>query len=318
MAAEWQVVAFPVILPWREEFWTLPLYFPDLKVGVIPGWPDKLPYQGLPLPPEAEASGRELKGFQPGELHQWQAFKEYHRAQEDREDDLIQAIRQGRGTASSSPEPLPDAWHLAWQMEKILADQEARLVNVDRGQEWLAEILAPEPWEERLSLGPVPGIGEMVDPEMAELRYHLWQRVMAAYLQGQWVPLLLGRTARSIFLTLRGWPKWTGLRTVQISLPGCRSEKEWLQVRNSAGMMEALDKCGALLAAALTKTAGSPDLAAAALELTRFVEEILAPRWPLPSLWHWPLEIWAPDAEEGEEGRPVLCWAGAGAGVLPG
>ncbi|MHB8069578.1 MAG: hypothetical protein ACYDIC_16930 [Desulfobaccales bacterium] len=318
MAAEWQVVAFPVILPWREEFWTLPLYFPDLKVGVIPGWPDKLAYQGLPLPPEAEASGRELKGFKPGELHQWQAFKEYHRVQEDREDDLIQAIRQGRAAASSSPELLPDAWHLAWQMEKLLADQEARLVNVDRGQEWLAEILAPEPWEERLSLGPVPGIGEMVDPEMAELRHHLWQRVMAAYLQGQWAPLLLGRTARSIFLTLRGWPKWTGLRKVQIPLPGCRSEKEWLQVRNSAGMMEALDKCGALLAAALTKTAGSPDLAAAALELTRFVEEILTPRWPLPSLWHWPLEIWAPDAEEGEEGRPVLCWAGAGTGVLPG
>lgn len=315
MGAGWQMVAFPVILPWREEFWTLPLYFPDLKVGVIPGWPGKLPYQGLPLPPEAEAAGRGLKGFKPGDLKQWQAFNEYRQAQEDREDDLIQAIR--RGTSSSpKPGPLPDAWHLAWQMEKILADQEAHLVSVDRGQEWLAEILAPEPWEERLTLGPIPGIGEMVDPELAELRYHLWQRVMAPYLQERWAPLLLGRTARSIFLTLRGWPQWTGLRAVQISLPGCRSEAEWLQVRNSAGMMEIFHKCGALLAAALTKAAGSPDLAAAALELTEFVEKVLAPRWPLSSLWNWNLEIWAPDSEGGGEGTPVLCWAGAG--VLPG
>jgi len=318
VAAEWQVVAFPVILQWREEFWTLPLYFPELKVGVIPGWPEKLPYRGLSLPPEAEAAGRELKGFQPGELHQWQAFKEYRRAHDDRDDDLIRAIRQGQAATSSQPGPLPDAWHLAWQMEKILADQEARLVSVDRGQEWLEEILAPEPWEDRLTLGPVPGIGEMVDPELAELRYHLWQRVMAPYLQERWAPLLLGRTARSIFLTLKGWPQWTGLRSVQISLPGCRSEEEWQQVRNSAGMAETLDRCGALLSASLAKAAGSPDLAAASLELTKFVEETLAPRWPLSSLWHWNLEIWAPDAEGGADGTPVLCWTGAGAGVLPG
>jgi hypothetical protein len=318
MAAGWQMVAFPVILPWREEFWTLPLYFPDLKVGVIPGWPGNLPYQGLPLPPEAEAGGRELKDFKPGDLKQWQAFKEYRRAQEDREDDLIQAIRRGGTVTSPKPEPLPDAWHLAWQMEKILADQEAQLVRVDRGQEWLSEILAPEPWEERRSLGPVPGIGEMVDPELAELRYHLWQRVMAPYLQESWAPLLLGRTARSLFLTLRGWPQWTGLRAVQISLPGCRSEAEWLQVRNSAGMMEILRQCGALLAASLTKAAGSPDLAAAALELTEFVEKTLAPQWPLSPEWNWNLEIWAPDSEGGKEVAPVLCWAGAGAGVLPG
>jgi hypothetical protein len=318
MAAEWQVVAFPVILPWREEFWTLPLYFPDLKVGVTPGWPNQLPYQGLDLPPEAATGGRELKGYQPGDLRQWQAFKEYRQAQEDRDDDLIQAIRQGTATPPKPPGDLPDAWNLAWQMEKILADQEARLVNVDRSQAWLSEILAPEPWEDRQTLGPVPGIGEMVDPELADLRYRLWRRVMASYLEGRWAPLLLGRTARSIFLTLRGWPQWTGLRAVQISLPGCRSEAEWLQVKNSAGLMASLDQCGTLLSASLTKAAGSPDLAAAALELTEFVEQTLAPQWPLATPWNWNLEIWAPDSGGGEEGTPVLCWTGAGAGVLPG
>ncbi|MEW6657928.1 MAG: hypothetical protein AB1424_04655 [Thermodesulfobacteriota bacterium] len=318
MAAGWQAVAFPVILPWREEFWTLPLYFPDLQVGVIPGWPSQLSYRGLSLPPEAEAAGREFKGFRPGEMQQWQAFKEYRAAQEDGEDDLIQAIRRGTGAPAPQSGDLPDPWNLAWQMEKLLADQEARLVSVDRGQEWLAEILAPEPWEERQTLGPVPGIGEMVDPELAEMRYQLWRRVMAPHLKEPWTPLLLGRTSRSLFLTLRGWPQWTGLRAVQIPLPGCRSEQEWQQVRNRAGMMEILDRCGALLAAALTKAAGSPDLAAAALELTEFVEKTLAPLWPLAPLWHWNLEIWAPEAAAGEKGAPVLCWTGAGAGVLPG
>jgi hypothetical protein len=317
MAAEWQAVAFPVILPWREEFWTLPLYFPDLQVGVIPGWPSRLPYQGLSLPPEAEAAGREFKGFRPGEMHQWQAFKEYRQAQEDREDDLIQAIRRGSAAPTPKSEDLPDAWHLAWQMEKMLADQEARLVTVDRGQEWLAEILAPEPWEERQTLGPVPGIGEMVDPELAEMRYRLWRRVMAPYLTERWTPLLLGRTARSLFLTLRGWPQWTGLRAVQIPLPGCRSEAEWLQVQDRAGMTAALNDGRDLLSAALTKAAGSPDLAAAALELTEFVEQTLAPQWPLDPLWNWNLEIWAPEAEAGDKGAPVLCWTGAGTGVLP-
>ena len=311
MGAEWQIVAFPVILPWREEFWTLPLYFPDLRVGVAPGWPGKLPYQVLPLPPEAEVQARDLKGFHPGELHQWHAFKEYRQAQEEREDDLIQSIRRyGAAPASEPPSPL-DAWRLAWQLEKMMADQEAQMLSVDRGQEWLTEILAPEPWEEKLHLGPVPGISEIVDPELAKLRYHLWERVMAPYLQDHWAPLLLGRTARSLFLTLRGWPQWTDLRAVQLPLPGCRSEEEWSQIRSTAGMRDILDKCGALLAAALTGAARLQDLAAASLELKEFVEETLAPRWPLSPRWNWNLEIWGPDHEEKEEVSPVLCWAGA-------
>jgi hypothetical protein len=317
MGAKWQIVAFPVILPWREEFWTLPLYFPDLQVGVAPDWPGKLPYQGLPLPPEAEIPARDLKGFRPGELQQWQAFKEYRQAQEEREDDLLRAIRQyGAAPASEPPSPL-DAWRLAWQLENMMADQEARLVNVDRGEEWLAEILAPEPWEEKLRLGPVPGIGEMVDPELAKLRYHLWQRVMAHHLQDYWTPLLLGRTSRSIFLTLRGWPQWTGLRAVEVPLPGCRSEAEWARVKEDANLGEHLAKFRELLAAALTSAADHQELLVVSQKLHNFVEETLAPNWPLSPRWNWKLEIWGPDPDW-EEVAPVLCWAGAGAGVLPG
>ena len=125
MGAGWQIVAFPVVLPWREEFWTLPLYFPDLKVGVAPGWPNQLPYQGLPLPPEAEDPGRDLHGFHPGELHQWQAYNEYQQSQDEGEDDLIQSIRQYEGASTPKPQSPLDPWHLAWQLEKMQADQEA-------------------------------------------------------------------------------------------------------------------------------------------------------------------------------------------------
>lgn len=317
MGAGWQIVAFPVILSWREEFWTLPLYFPDLRVGVVLGWPPQLPYQGLPLPPEAEVSPGDLRGFQPGDLHQWQAFKEYLQAQEDREDDLLQAIRRYEAAASPEPRAHPDPWRLAWQLEKMQADQEARLVRVDRGQEWLTEILAPEPWEEQVHMGPVPGIGEMVDPELAKLRHRLWKRVMAPYFQEPWTPLLLGRTARSLFLTLRGWPQWTGLRAVQVPLPGCRSEAEWARVREDEGLQGHLAKFGELLSGVLTNAGDAEKLPEMSRDLQAFVEESLAPNWPLEPLWHWPLEIWGPDPEE-EEAAPVLCWAGTGAGVLPG
>jgi hypothetical protein len=270
------------------------------------------------MPREAEVPISALKGFQPGELRQWQAFKEFRQNQEEREDDLIQAIRRYGAAPVSEPASPLDAWRLAWQLEKMLADQEAQMVSVDRGQEWLAEILAPEPWEEQPRLGPVPGIDEMVDPELASLRYHLWERVMAPNLQDHWTPLLLGRTARTLFLTLRGWPEWSDLRAVQLPLPGCRSEKEWAQVRNSPGMPEILDKCRALLSASLTAATRSPELEEASLDLKKFVENTLAPRWPLSPRWDWNLEIWGPELEEKEEVSPVLCWAGAGAGMLPG
>jgi len=319
MTAGWQIVAFPLILPWREEFWTLPLYFPDLKVGVASGWPGSLPYKGLPLPPEAEAPAGETRGFRPGDLKQWQAFKEYRQSQEEGQDDLIRAIRQ-YGTAAATPDPETHlvAWRLAWQLEKLQADQEAQLVRVDQGQDWLTEILSPEPWEERLNLGTVPGIGEVVDPELAHLRHHLWERVMAPYLEGRWTPLLLGRTARSIFLTLKGWPQWTGLRAARVALPGCRSEAEWLQVRNDPDLGRRLAKFGGVLAEALTRVASSQDLAAAVAEIQEFVARDLMPRWPFAPPWNWDLEVWGPEPEEKEGERPVLCWAGAGGKVLPG
>ncbi len=315
MGSGWQIVAFPVILPWREEFWTLPVYFPDLRVGVIPGWPQQLPYQGMPLPPEAEPHPQELKHYKPGDLRQWQAFRDFQREQGE-EGDLLQVLRH-YGEAAAPEQESPDAWSLAWQIEKMQADQDTQLQLVDQGQDWLQEVLKSEPWEESVSFRAVPGVGEMVDPELAQLRYRLWRRVMAPYLTEPWAPLLLGRTSRSLFLTLKGWPDWTNLKKVQIPLPGCRSGSEWLAVAGDSGAPPWLGKFQELLTALLAAAAGQEDLGAAARGLIEFVNDEVAARWPLPPAWSWDLEVWAPDAATQGDG-PVLCWRGAGIGVLPG
>ncbi len=317
MGSDWNIVAFPVILPWRDEFWTLPLYFPGLKVGVTPGWPPQLPYQGMPLPKEAEVHPRELDHYKPGDLRQWQAFEKYQRGQQE-EGDLIQAIRGYGQDAEPAPAPPPaDAWSLAWQLEKMQADQDAQLLLVDKGQDWLQDVLKPERWEEPASFGPVDGIKEMVDPELAKLRYRLWRRVMVPFLKDQAVPLLLGRTSRALFLTLKGWPEWTELKTVRIGLPGCRNGAEWQTVTGESGKPPWQDKFVAHLAALITAVADHEDVEAAFRELQEFVDEVIVARWPFPVAWNWDLEIWLPDGAS-EAPQPVLCWAGAGEGILPG
>ena len=318
MGSSWNIVAFPVILPWRDEFWTLPLYFPDLQVGVIPGWPEKLAYRGMPLPAEAEVHPRELQHYQPGDLSQWQAFENYRRDQEQEGENLIQAIRgYGQSTAPESQPPSANAWSLAWQLEKMQADQEAQLLLVDRGHDWLQDILKPEPWEDKQSYGPVAGVAETVDPELAKLRYRLWRRVMAPELTDQSAPLLLGRASRPLFLTLKGWPDWTDLRMVKLSLPGCRNGGEWLKVAGEAGRPPWQEKFVDLLAGLLTAAADSQELEAASRELQEFVAEDIAADWPLSEVWNWDLEIWWPD-EAPEANGPVLCWGSAAGGILPG
>ncbi len=314
MASDWHIVAFPVILSWREDFWTLPLYFPDLKVGVVQGWPAQLPYQGLPLPPEAQAQSRDLTHYHPGELRQWQAFGKYQDAMTE-SGDLLQDLRHYGQAKAPAPDASPQVWSLAWQLEKLQADQEAQLGLVDRGQEWLKDILTPEPWEERPSFSPVSGIPEMVDPDLAQLRYALWRRVMAPHLQDPWAPFLLGRTARSLFLTLKGWPEWTGLQKVQFTLPGVQTAAEWLTVCPDGTPPPWQAQAVALLEALLEKADDLQTLEAATAELGEFVTDEVLAHWPFPVIGNFDLEVWVPDAA-GQP--PVLCWSGAGSGNLPG
>ncbi len=318
MGSAWRTVAFPVILPWREEFWTLPLYFPDLRVGVIPGWPEQLPYRGMPLPAEAQVDPRELQHYKPGDISQWQAFENYRRDQAEEGENLIQAIRgYGEATASEAQSPPASAWSLAWQLEKMQADQEAQLLLVDQGQGWLQDVLKPEPWDEGGSYGPASGVVETVDPELGKLRYRLWRRVMAAELEGQSAPLLLGRASRPLFLTLIGWPNWTTLQTVKLALPGCRNEGEWLKVAGETGRPQWQEEFGDLLAALMTAAADNQELEATSQELQQFVENEILATWPLPEAWQGELEIWGPDGVP-EANGPVLCWGSANGGILPG
>lgn len=318
MGSGWNIVAFPVILPWRDEFWTLPLYFPDLQVGVTPGWPPQLPYRGMPLPKEAEVHPRELQHYKPGDLRQWQAFENYQKGQ-GQEGDLIQAIR-GYGqqeAAVPASSPAPDPWSLAWQLEKMQADQEAQLLLVDKGQDWLEDVLKPERWEEPPAFGPVVGVEEMVDPELAHLRYQLWRRVMKPFLGEHAAPLLLGRTSRALFLTLKGWPDWAALKMARLNLPGCRNEAEWQTVAGKGGKLPWQEKFREHLTALLDVAAADQDLPEVLGEFQKFVaEEIVAP-WPFPVMWNWELEVWIPDGAP-TESQPILCWTGAGGGILPG
>jgi hypothetical protein len=318
MGSAWHIVAFPLILPWRDEFWTLPLYFPDLMVGVIPGWPEQMPYQGLPLPPEAEVHPREFKHYKPGDLTQWQAFADYRRDQDEAGENVIQAIRGYGQTAAPEPPPAPpNAWSLAWQLEKMQADQEAQFLRVDQGQDWLQDILKPEPWDDRVSYGPLSGVAETVDPELAKLRYRLWRRVMAPEMPEKSIPLLLGRASRPLFLTLKGWPEWTALRKVQLTLPACRNGAEWSKVAGEAGQPPWQEKFVDLLGALLTAAADNQELEAASRELQEFVADQIVASWPFPEVRYGNLEVWGPDTAP-EANGPVLCWETAGAAALPG
>jgi len=318
MGSPWHIVAFPVILPWREEFWTLPLYLPDLKVGVIPGWPEQLPYKGMPLPPEAEVHPRELEHYLPGDLRQWRAFADYRRDQEDAGENTLQAIRgYGQPGAPEAQPPSPNAWSLAWQLEKMQADQDAQLLLVDKGQDWLQDIFRPEPWADREAFGPASGVPETVDPELALMRYRLWRRALAPFPQDQSVPVLLGRTSRAIFLTLKGWPDWTALKPLRLSLPGCRNGAEWRTVCGGDAKPPWQQQFVALLEALLSAVAQRQDPQDALGKLQGFVKADIVAGWPLPEVWNWDLEIWGPDAAPEKE-ELVLCWTGAGAGILPG
>jgi hypothetical protein len=319
MPMTWRIVAFPMILPWRPEFWTLPLFFPDLTVGVLWQWPAGLPYQGRELPPRAAAGGRDIKQYASGELKQWQAYEEYARDQEGVED-IVRALRGEPAEPKVAPGPWKDeeASNLAWQLEVMEADQEAHLAQVDRGEAWLAEILTPESLEEPGSLSGPPGGIEVLDPEMARLRYLLWKREMGPILKPESAPLLLGRTSQTIFTSLRKEAGGSQTPRVRVALPGCRTEDEYQAAKNAQKAGEWLQGFQELLGACLTAAAQGTDLKARAQELTRWLEEELPRHWPEVPSWTWDLEIWGRDLQAGEGGETLLAWGGLGKEVVPG
>jgi hypothetical protein len=310
---DWHIAAFPLILPWREDFWTLPLYFPDLKLGVTQGWPGQLPYQGLPLPPEAQVQPPDLKNYNPGELSQWKAFNDYQHSQAESAD-LLHDLRHYGRAQEPPPESSSQVWSLAWQMERLQADQDVQLGLVDLGQQWLKDILAPETWEERPAFSRASVVPEMVEPDLARLRYALWRRVMAPLLEDPWAPLLLGRTSRALFLSLKGWPELTGLNRVQFTLPGVHNAAEYQAVCPNGVAPPWQAQVMELLGNLLDEADGVEDLQAAVKELGEFVADEVVTHWPYPVIGNFDLEVWIADQEQ----APVLCWSGAGGDILPG
>ncbi len=317
MPMTWRIVAFPMILPWRPEFWTLPLFFPDLTVGVLWQWPAGLPYQSRPLPPQAAAGGRDIKHYAPGELKQWQAYEEYASDQEGL-DDIVRALRgePAKPAVAGGPWKDEEAANLAWQLEVMEADQEAHLAKVDQGDKWLAEILSPEPLEEPGSGSASPGDIEVLDPEMARLRYLLWRREMGSYLAPESAPFLLGRSSQTIFTSLRREAGGEPAPRVRLVLPGCRTQEEYQAAQKTAaewrhGFQELLRAC-------LDAADQGADLDERAQAFTRWLSDELPRYWAEIPTWTWDLEIWGRDPEVSEGGETLVAWGGLGKEIVAG
>jgi hypothetical protein len=318
MSASWRFVAFPLILPWRPEFWSLPLFFPDLKVGVLWQWPSGVPYLGRPLPPKA-VGGQDFRDYAPGELRQWQAYREYSDNREE-VDDIVRALRGEPAEPEVAGGPWQDeeASSLAWQLEVMEADQEAHLAKVDRGDEWLAEVLAPETWEEPGSFTGMPGGKEVLDPETARLRYLLWRREMREFLGPESAPLLLGRTSQTIFTSLRMEAGEGAAPLARFRVPGCRQEDEYLAARKVEAASGWQKKFQQLLGACLGAADQGANMEQPAQELSRWLGEELPRQWPEALSWTWDLEIWGRDPEVEEGGETLIAWGGLGKEVVPG
>jgi hypothetical protein len=320
MPADRPLVAFPLILPWRQDFWSLPLFFPDLKVGVLWQWPAGIPYQGRPLPPEAAAGGPGLSHYAPGELKQWQAYEEYSSSREEF-GDILRALRgePAEPQVTEGPWKDQDPLSLAWQLEVMEADQEAHLAQVDRGDEWLGQMLTPEEtWEETGSLTAAPEDIEVLDPATARLRYLLWRREMGGLLGPESMPLLLGRTSRTTFTSLRREAGGGRAQRARVRLSGCRTEEEYQAAQTAAAETGWQQEFRQRLGVCLLAAESSGDLEPSAGELNNWLAQELPRLWPeLPS-WTWELEIWGREPEVPEAGEALLAWGGLGKAVVPG
>ena len=316
MASALKPVAFPLILPWRPEFWTLPLYFPELQVGVLWQWPPEVPYRGMELPAQARSGAGELRHYAPGELRQWRAVEEARGTGEEL-DDLVRALK-----GEPPPPPTPEGpwqtetvWSLAWQVELSEAEQEAHLVRVEQRQRGLTELLAAEPWEEPGDFTPGPDL-EVLDPETAALRYRLWRRELD--LQPGVTPLLLSRSAEAVFLSLRREAGGREPERARLKLPGCRSLDTYLQVRQEGAAPPWLGEFSALLRECLRDAGQGQDLEEALESLKKWIHTALHQQWPEPAPFFWELELWSPDPHAPEGGEALLAWGGLGKTVVPG
>ncbi|MGQ9687495.1 MAG: hypothetical protein ACUVXF_01720 [Desulfobaccales bacterium] len=315
MADKRRFVSFPLIIPWRLEFWSLPLFFPDLAVGVLWQWPPGIPYRGRPLPAAAIFDDKELRHYAPGDLTQWQAYEQYAGGTEE-VDDIVRALKGEPPESKVVEKPFKEekAWKVAWRLEVMEADQENHLARVDRGDEMLSEMLLPESWEEPAAVPKPAGEVEILDPETARLRYLLWRREMGALLGPKSVPLLLGRTSQAIFASFRQEAGAGKAPRVRFHLPGCRSEADYQAVKAAGSGWQT--EFARLLEACLEAADSGENLENPAAVLAGWLKEALSSLWPPVPSFTWQLEIWGRDPQLTEGGETLLAWVGLGKGVV--
>ncbi|MBM4284303.1 MAG: hypothetical protein FJ128_03490 [Deltaproteobacteria bacterium] len=223
-------------------------------------------------------------------------------------DELVRELRGESRRPAPERRASPEAWALAWQLEKMQADQEAQMHLVDRGQEWLTEIFRPEPWADTSGIRATTGVQEVADPDLARLRYLLWRRVMAPELTGSWAPLLLGRGSRGMFAALVGFSEFLSLPRLEVQLPGVRTADRWQAPAELAAEPAWRGRFREALEACLSAARSGEGLTAAGVDLSALAQEF-AQAWPTPPSWWWPLEFWPRLEVNGKAWGPLLCGA---------
>lgn len=207
---DWTWVAFPVCLPWQEEFGPLSFYFPEVECGLLLQAPPAVGWRSRFQPPKYQNLPALLKGFRPGELRQWQAFLDFLASQEGDDTELRAAIR-GELAPVLPPSPEPELlWSLAYQLEQVLSDAAAGLAALRRQEQALSTALGGE-LEEITALGSVePSFSPDLDRtppdlELTRLRLLFWRQLLEVEPQRQRLGLVLEPAAGA------NHPRWLWL-----------------------------------------------------------------------------------------------------------
>lgn len=258
-----QYVLFPLVISWQPWYACLPYYLPNLRAGLVTGAPGAPGLQTCLLPPKHQVWQAFAKHFQPGELSQWQAYLNYLAAQEDQDEQDLQAAIRGK-LAPVLPAQLDREalWSLAYQLEATLAEKSAVLQQIVAQERMLGEMLgeADAPDQEALPVDVAfsPPLAQgPPDLPLARLRLQFWQEIMAPYLADPWTMAVLEPAAgesspRFLWEAARedGQDIWrAGFTLPSVGLPAGQVQPEWEDL--DAGVR--FQKTLARLLATLTK-----------------------------------------------------------------
>jgi len=305
---------FPLVVAWQPWLASLSFYLPNLHVGLMTGAPPGNPVHSCLSEPRKQVWQTFAKHFQPGELSQWQAYLQYLAAQEDQDEQDLQAAIRGTLAPVLPPQLDGEAlWSLAYQLEETLAEKNRVLAQVAAQERALERILGETDEAERhdlpldVTFSPLLA-GGVPDLPLARLRLHFWQKILAPHLSAPWTMVVLEPYAGESsprFLWEAARDEGQDLWQAQFLLPPWQD-----QPPQEAAALAALE-LGVLfqktLAGLLEAVAAAPDTA------DRWQEELAA----LATQRLWPA---AAGCREGGVRLEIIAWA-AGAGkpeAIPG